>query len=120
MLEFYGYAKCDTCRRAKRALDEAGIAYREIDITVDPPRFAELQAWRKGELIELKQLLNTNGVDYRRLKMSEKVQKLPEQEVLKLLAHNGRLLKRPIITDGKRVTVGFKNPGAILAAWIER
>ena len=28
--------------------------------------------------------------------------------MLELLASNGRLIKRPIVTDGHKVTVGFK------------
>ena len=31
-----------------------------------------------------------------------------EDEQLRLLATDGMLVKRPILTDGKRVTVGFK------------
>jgi len=32
---------------------------------------------------------------------------MPKDDALKLLASNGRLVKRPIVTDGARVTVGF-------------
>jgi arsenate reductase len=31
-----------------------------------------------------------------------------EAEVLALLAGNGRLVKRPLVTDGTRTTVGFQ------------
>ena len=33
---------------------------------------------------------------------------MSEEEQLDLLASNGMLIKRPIVTDGKRVTVGFR------------
>jgi arsenate reductase len=39
--------------------------------------------------------------------MKEKVKTLPEDAIVAMLASEGRLLKRPIVTDGTRVTVGF-------------
>ncbi|MCC6273411.1 MAG: arsenate reductase family protein, partial [Deltaproteobacteria bacterium] len=32
---------------------------------------------------------------------------LPPEKILEMLAKEGRLIKRPILSDGKRVTVGF-------------
>ena len=46
--------------------------------------------------------------EYRELNMKDKVKSLPESELLDLLAGNGRLIKRPIVTDGERVTIGYK------------
>ncbi len=40
--------------------------------------------------------------------MKEKVKSLNEAEVIRLMALDGRLIKRPIVTDGNKVTVGFK------------
>jgi arsenate reductase len=110
MLKFYGYAKCSTCRNAQKALDAKKIAYENIDITTNPPALADLKSWLKSGQVVLKDLLNTSGIDYRAQKMSEKVKTLPAEKVLELLAKNGRLLKRPIMTDGKKVTTGFKDP----------
>jgi arsenate reductase len=39
--------------------------------------------------------------------MKEQVKTLPEDAIIKLLASEGGLIKRPIVTDGTRVTVGF-------------
>ncbi|MBJ7883169.1 arsenate reductase family protein, partial [Gelidibacter salicanalis] len=39
-----------------------------------------------------------------------------EGEQLELLASNGMLIKRPITTDGKRVTVGF-NEDTFKSVW---
>ena len=35
MLKFYWYAKCDTCRRAKKWLEAKGKKFEAIDITLD-------------------------------------------------------------------------------------
>ena len=36
-VEFYGYKRCGTCRKAEKFLEEAGQEYRFIDITENPP-----------------------------------------------------------------------------------
>ncbi len=33
---------------------------------------------------------------------------MSEEEKIALLSSNGRLIKRPIVTDGLKVTVGYK------------
>ena len=41
---------------------------------------------------------------------------MSEAEAIALLAANGKLIKRPIVTDGKQYTVGFKKD-VFEAAW---
>lgn len=107
MLKFYHYAKCDTCRRAKKWLESKNKKFEEIDITTHPPSFSELKTFLQKSGLQLKNFLNTSGIQYRALNMKEKVNQLSEDEILKMLAKEGRLIKRPIISDGKSVTVGF-------------
>lgn len=40
--------------------------------------------------------------------MKDKLSSLSEDEQLELLSSNGMLIKRPVVTDGKKVTVGYK------------
>lgn len=108
MLKFYGYKKCDTCRKAEKALDKAGKKYEFIDITEAPPSASALKQMVKQSGAELKKFFNTSGVQYKELKIKDKVAGMGEAEVLALLAGNGRLVKRPIVTDGTRTTVGFQ------------
>ena len=107
MIDFYGYARCDTCRKAQKLLDQLGVKYRFIDITEQAPKRSLLATALKNGQYKLADLCNRSGVQYRELNMKEKLKTLSESEVLSLLAENGRLCKRPFITDGKRITVGF-------------
>jgi arsenate reductase len=117
MIKFYWYPKCSTCRKARKALGDAGIAFQEIDITEQPPSAVLIKKWLKSGQIELKQLFNTSGQEYRKLGGGELLKTRNGSELVKLLASNGRLVKRPVITDGAKVTVGFRDPAAILNAW---
>ncbi len=83
------------------------MAYEFIDITEHPPSAEELMAITERANVPLNKLFNTSGVQYRELKIKERLPALSQREILALLASNGRLIKRPLITDGKRATVGF-------------
>lgn len=106
MVQFYGYSRCSTCTKAKKALQAAGVAFDEIDITAEPPPRALLEALLEAGY-RLPELFNRSGVQYRELGMKDKLPSMSESEALTLLAGNGRLCKRPIVSDGKRHTVGF-------------
>ncbi len=107
MLTFYGYAKCSTCVNAKKFLATLGRTIKEIDITTSPPSATALRGFIAKSGRPYTDFLNRSGLQYRALEMKEKVKTLPEETIVKFLASEGRLIKRPIVTDGKRVTVGF-------------
>lgn len=106
-IKFYGYKQCGTCRKAELFLQRAGIAFAFVDITLHPPSADELAAIVNLAGIPLNKLFNTSGIQYRELNIKQQLPGLSGQDVLALLAGNGRLIKRPLITDGKRATVGF-------------
>ena len=119
MLTFFGYPKCSTCANAKKFLAKLGRETEEIDITAAPPSAKELRGLIDKSGRPYTDFLNRSGLQYRALNMKEKVKTLPEDEVIKLLASEGRLIKRPIVTDGTRVTVGF-SPEEFSKIWERR
>lgn len=104
---FYWYPKCGTCRKAKKWLDEHNIAVREINIVDNPPAKKELTEFYRKSGLPLKKFFNTSGMKYRQLGLKDKVNTASEEELLELLASDGMLIKRPILTDGNHVIVGF-------------
>jgi arsenate reductase (glutaredoxin) len=107
-LTFYWYPKCGTCRKAKKWLEEHGITVHDVHIVETPPTKEELREFYRKSGLELKKFFNTSGMKYRELGMKEKVNTASEDELLNFLASDGMLIKRPILTDGERVIVGFK------------
>ncbi|HWO94893.1 MAG TPA: arsenate reductase family protein [Bacillus sp. (in: firmicutes)] len=107
-IKFYTYPKCGTCRKAKKWMDDHGVSYEEIHIVENPPSKDEIQSYYEKSGLELKKFFNTSGMKYRELGIKDKVKTATEQELLDLLASDGMLLKRPLVTDGNQVTVGFK------------
>ena len=107
-LTFYWYPKCGTCRNAKKWLDEHQLSYDAVHIVENPPTREQLEDLYKKSGLELKKFFNTSGLKYRELGVKDKLKTSTEEELLELLASDGMLIKRPILTDGSRVTVGFK------------
>lgn len=106
-LTFYWYPNCGTCKKAKKWLDEKQLDYKAVHIVDNPPSRSELEELYKKSGLELKKFFNTSGKKYRELGLKDKVKTTTEDELLDILASDGMLLKRPIITDGEKVTVGF-------------
>ncbi|WP_243387777.1 arsenate reductase family protein [Bacillus kexueae] len=105
---FYWYPKCGTCRKAKKWLEEHNVSFEAVHIVENPPSKEELKSLYEKSGLELKKFFNTSGQKYRELGLKDKVKTASEEELLDILASDGMLLKRPILTDGERVTVGFK------------
>lgn len=107
-LTFYSYPKCGTCRNAKKWLESNEKSFREIHIVENPPSKEKLQELHKISGLDLKKFFNTSGIKYRELGLKDRLKTASEDEMLELLASDGMLIKRPIVTDGQKVTLGFK------------
>ncbi|SLL35642.1 arsenate reductase [Mycobacteroides abscessus subsp. abscessus] len=105
---FYWYPKCSTCRKAKKWLDENHVSYEEVHIVDNPPSRELLEDLYKKSGLELKKFFNTSGQKYRDLGLKDKMKEASDDELLDLLASDGMLIKRPLTTDGNKVTLGFK------------
>ncbi len=105
---FIHYPKCTTCQKAKKWLDTHQIIYAERHIAEDNPSYDELKDWYAKSGLPLKRFFNTSGMLYKEMQLKEKLPAMSEEEQLRLLATNGMLVKRPLIVDGDKVLVGFK------------
>ena len=109
MLKFICYPKCTTCQKAQKWLDDSKIEYEFRDIKLDKPSLAELSEWCKESGLSLKKFFNTSGLLYKSLDLKNKLPSMSEDEMLKLLASDGMLVKRPLVIGDGFVLVGFKD-----------
>ena len=97
---FVEYPKCTTCKKAKKWLDEHGVAY-------------ELATWQKASGLAVRRFFNTSGILYREMGVKAKLDAgMSDEEAFALLATNGMLVKRPLVIGDDFVLVGFRE-----AAW---
>ena len=101
----YGLKNCDTCRKAMKALG-ATYEVRLWDVRADgaPDFVAFYDAFGDS-------LLNTRSTTWRGLSEEER-----RRPVLDLLAEHPALMKRPVIVDGDRMTLGWDK--AVQAEWL--
>ncbi len=105
---FLQYPKCTSCKKAKKWLDDKGIAYTDRHIKDDNPTFDELKLWYENSGLSLKKFFNTSGLLYKSMGLKDKLSDMSEEEQLKLLSTDGMLVKRPIIVFGDTVLTGFR------------
>lgn len=108
MLKFICYPKCTTCQKAKKWLDDKKIEYELRDIKLDNPTLDELTEWHRKSGLPLKRFFNTSGLLYKSLDIKNKLPAMSDDDILKLLASDGMLVKRPLLVGEDFVLVGFK------------
>lgn len=114
MINFICYPKCTTCKKAQKWLDENNIQYNLRDIKTDNPCYDELKEWYEISSQPLKKFFNTSGMLYRSMELKDKLPAMSDEEMLRLLATDGMLVKRPLLIADDFVLIGFKE-----AQWSE-
>jgi len=105
---FIQYPKCSTCKKAAAWLKEREIYYESRDIKENNPTADELKAWIAKSGLPMRKFFNTSGQIYRELNLKDKLDTMTDEEMIKLLAGNGMLVKRPLLIGENTVCVGFK------------
>lgn len=108
-LLFVEYPKCSTCKKAKKWLDEHGVAYTDRHIVEQNPTASELAEWHKRSGLPLRRFFNTSGMLYRERNIKAQLDAgMSDADAYVLLAENGMLVKRPLLVGDDFVLVGFK------------
>ena len=105
---FLHYPPCSTCKKAKAWLDARGIDYTARHIKEENPSYDELKEWIPLSGLPLKKFFNTSGQLYKSMNLKDRLQDMSEEEMLRLLASDGMLVKRPLVIREDLVLVGFK------------
>lgn len=98
-MRVFGLKTCDTVRRAMKELAGAGKAPELVDVRAEPLSRADLERFHAafGEA-----LVNTRSTTWRGLSEAERA-----ADPLDLLAAHPALMKRPVIEEGDKLTLGW-------------
>ena len=108
MVKVYCYSKCSTCKKALKWLEDNRIEHTVLDIKGEHPDEEALRELHKKSRLPLKRFFNTSGQLYREMELAKKLPDMSEDEMFKLLASDGMLVKRPLLVTDKAVIPGFK------------
>lgn len=111
-IRVYEYKNCSTCQKALKFLDARKVKYEALPILERPPSLNDLKQmlkYLKDSGGSFKNLFNTSGLQYRELKIGDKIKAgMTEAQALELLSKNGKLIKRPFLLTDHSGMVGFK------------
>ncbi|MEL6792322.1 MAG: Spx/MgsR family RNA polymerase-binding regulatory protein [Pseudomonadota bacterium] len=103
-LTFWGLKSCDTCKKAQKALEAAGVEMTVKDVRADGVDEATIAGWLA--VVGGDALVNRRSTTWRGLSDAEKAA-ADGDEAAALLAANPTLIKRPVIVTGDAVHVGW-------------
>ena len=105
---FIHYPKCGTCRKAKKWLEDNGVSFNSRLIIEENPTKEELSLWFPKSGLPIRKFFNTSGVVYKEMNLKDKLPQMSEEEMIELLASDGKLVKRPLMVSDDTILVGFK------------
>lgn len=99
-----GIKNCDSVRKARKWLEENGVAYSYHDLREDGLDKAALQAWIRELGWEV--LLNKRSTTWKQLSAEDRSDLNDTKAMMLLLAHP-TLIKRPLLISRQGIHVGF-------------
>ncbi|AJI94990.1 ArsC family reductase [Yersinia ruckeri] len=103
----YGIKNCDTIKKARRWLEENGVAYQFHDYRVDGLTDACLQDFI--ERLGWEVLLNTRGTTWRKLDENQRAAVVDAQSAKMLMLEYPAIIKRPLLEAANgAILLGFK------------
>jgi len=104
-MKVHGIKSCDTCRKARKALNAAKVVHEFHDLREDGVTKAQMTVWAKA--VGWEALLNRSSATWRGLSDADKAE-LTEAKAIALMTANPTLVRRPIIERGDtEVFVGW-------------
>ncbi|KFZ38503.1 hypothetical protein HR45_03480 [Shewanella mangrovi] len=96
---------CDTVKKAVTWLDKQQLPYQFYDYRAQGLSAELLDSWLA--LASWEEIFNKRSTSYRALSDEQKAG-LNAASARQLMLDNPTLIKRPVLTDGERILVGFK------------
>lgn len=103
-IDFYGIPNCDTVKKARKWLDEKGLAYSFHDYKKEGADPAKLAAWSDAAGWEA--LLNRRGTTFRKLDEADRAD-MDRAKAIGLMEAHPSLIKRPVVEHPGGLLVGF-------------
>ncbi|MCK5668658.1 MAG: ArsC family reductase [Gammaproteobacteria bacterium] len=100
----YGIKNCDTVKKARLWLDRQQIVYTFHDFRVDGLDKKMLKEFLNH--VDWETLLNRRGTTWRKIP-EEKKENLNKTKVLELMLEHPTIIKRPVLSYDKNISVGF-------------
>lgn len=102
---FYTYPSCTSCRKTKKWLVKQEVNFNQRHLFRETPTYEEMLELLSMTTEGIDEILAKRSQEYKSLDVD--VESMTISEVVHLLMEQPRLLRRPILTDGKKLVVGY-------------
>ncbi|SMC19393.1 transcriptional regulator, Spx/MgsR family [Andreprevotia lacus DSM 23236] len=104
-MKLYGIPNCDTVKKARTWLNDAGLAYDWHDFKKNGVSAELLQGWIAQAGWE--KLVNKAGTTWRKLSDAEKAAVVDADSAIALMLAQPSVIKRPVLDSNGTISVGF-------------
>ena len=101
----FGIPNCDTVRKARKWLDDQGLAHEFVDLRADTPSATQISEWLLA--VGYERLVNRRSTTFKQLSEGDKAA-LEGGDTVSVLQAQPTLIKRPVLEWNNAVSVGFK------------
>ena len=102
---FYSYPSCTSCRKTKKWLKANNVQFQEKHIFRETPNKEEMMKILSLTTEGIDEILATRSQTFKDLGID--VNDLSLSKLIELIIEEPKLLRRPIITSGKKLIVGY-------------
>ena len=106
MVHLYGIPNCDTMKKARKWLDDHGVAYDFHDYKKLGIDEQMLRGWIKQ--VGWETLLNRRGMMWHRVPQDVKAG-IDQDSAIRLMLETPSIIKRPVLDTGDALHVGFSD-----------
>jgi Spx/MgsR family transcriptional regulator len=103
-IRLYGIRTCDTVKKARKWLDERGVAYRFHDFKTQGLDEGRLRGWVRE--IGWEAMLNKRGTTWRKLPQAVR-EAIEEESAVRIMLQTPSIIRRPVLDTGTARHVGF-------------
>jgi arsenate reductase len=104
MINLYGIKNCDSCRKAKRWLQNRDIKFRFTDIREEMLNETLLKKWQKQ--LDWEKFLNKKSMTWRNIPETERTD-MDARLARNMILNYPTVMKRPVLDLDQRVVLGF-------------
>ncbi len=101
----YGIPQCDTVKKSRAWLDASEKTYQFHDFKKQGVPEAALHQWALA--LGWQALINKKGSTWRKLSATEQAAVIDEKSAIALMLANASVIKRPVLSIGEKITVGY-------------
>ena len=105
LITLYGIPNCDSVKKARRWLDDNQLRYTFHDFKKQGVPSWEALRWLTEAGVEV--VINKRGTTWRKLPKVQQAEIDEPEKALALIASNSSLIKRPVITAGNLLLIGY-------------